>query len=62
MIAPQIACPPKLPDRPTVVGERDGSPVVERPNSAAGCATARVELVATQLVSSVQSYLDVERC
>jgi len=62
MIAPQIACPPKLPDRPTVVRERDGSPVVEHPDGRLLAVQCAGQLVATQLVSSVQSYLDVERC
>ncbi len=45
-----------------VVGERDGSPVVERPDGRLVCVQPNGRLAATTHVASVQSYLRVERC
>ncbi len=59
---PQIAHLAKLPDDHTVVGEREGSPLVERPNGRLVCLQPNGRLAATTLVSSVQSYLRLEPC
>jgi len=58
----QIARLAKLPDDHMVVGERDGSPVVERPDGRLVCVHQNGRLAATPLVSRVQSYLHVARC
>lgn len=57
----QIARSAKLPDDRRVVGERRGSPVVERPDGRL-CVSKRRRLAATTLVSRTQSYLHIERC
>jgi hypothetical protein len=51
-----------LPDDHGVVGEREGSPVVERPDGRLVCVEPNGRLAATTLVSKVQSYLCLERC
>ncbi len=58
----QIARLAKLPDDHRVVGEREGSPVLERPNGRLVCVHQNDQLAATTLVSRVQSYLHVARC
>jgi hypothetical protein len=58
----QIARLAKLPDDHRVVGEREGSPVVECPDGRLVCVHQNGQLVATTLVSRVQSYLHVARC
>ena len=45
-----------------VIGEREGSPLLERPDGRLACVQPNGRLAATTLVSSVQSYLRVERC
>ncbi len=45
-----------------VVGEREGSPVVERPYGRLALVAPDGRWAATTLVAGVQSYLQVERC
>jgi hypothetical protein len=45
-----------------VVGERDGSPVLERSDGRLVLVQPNGELAATVLTSRVQSYLHVDRC
>jgi hypothetical protein len=58
----QIARLAMLPDDHRVVGGREGSPVVERPDGRLVCVEPNGRLAATTLVSKVQSYLCLERC
>lgn len=58
----QIARLAKLPDDHRVVGEREGSPVVEHPGGWLVCVHQNGQLAATPLVSRVRSYLHVARC
>jgi len=58
----QIARPETLSGDHRVAGERKGSPVVERPDGRLVCVQPNGRPAATTLVSSVQSYLRVERC
>jgi len=63
MTVPQITRPAKLPDDHTVVvGERGESAVVEHIDSRLLGMQREGRVVATTLVASVQSYLDVDRC
>ncbi len=59
---PQFARLAKLPDDHTVVGEREGSPVVKRPDGRLVCVQPNGRLVATNLVWAAQSYLRLEPC
>jgi hypothetical protein len=59
---PQIARPASLPDGHAIVGERPGSPRLERPDGWVVRLQPNRRLVATALVSRVQSYLHLERC
>jgi hypothetical protein len=45
-----------------VVGEREGSSVVEHPDGRLLCVQPNGRVAATTLVSRVQSYLRLERC
>ena len=59
---PQIARLATLPDGHTVVGEKEGSPLVERPDGRLVCLQPNRRLATTTLVARVQSYLHLERC
>jgi hypothetical protein len=58
----QIARLATLPGDHRVIGEREGSPVVARPDGRLACLQPNGRLAATTLVSRVQSYLCLERC
>jgi hypothetical protein len=58
----QVARLATLPDDHVVVGEREGSRVVERPGGQLVCVQPYGGSAATALVSRVQSYLCLERC
>jgi hypothetical protein len=62
MTGPQIERLAMLPDDYTVVGERIGSPVVERPDGRQVCVQPNGRLATTTLVLTAQSYLQVARC
>lgn len=64
MTTPRSTRLAKLPDDRAVVGKMEGrrSPVVERLDTRPLRMRRHGRVVATTLVSSVQSYLDVERC
>jgi hypothetical protein len=59
---PQVARLSSLPDGHAIVGETQGSPLVERPDGRVVCLQPNGRLVATTLVPSVQSYLHLEPC
>jgi hypothetical protein len=59
---PQIARLASLPDGHAIVGKRQGSPLLERPDGRVVRLQPNGRLVATALVSRVQSYLHLERC
>jgi hypothetical protein len=59
---PQIARLASLPDGHAVVGESEGSPLVECSDGRLVRVQPNGQLVATTLVSGVQSYLRLEPC
>lgn len=58
----QIARPATLSGEHRVVGEREGSPVLERPDGRLALVAPDGGLAATTLVAGAQSHLQVERC
>lgn len=59
---PQIERLSELPEDNFIVGEREGEPVVKRPDGRLICVQPDGKLALTTRVLSAQSYLDVERC
>ena len=57
----QLACLGKLPEEYRVVGARNGSPLVRRPDGQLLRVQPNGQLAATTLVQSVESYLQLER-
>jgi hypothetical protein len=51
-----------LPEGYTVVGEKEGAPLLERPDGRLVRLQPNGRLATAKLVARVQSYLSVERC
>ena len=58
----QLARLAKLPENHRVVGQRGGTPIVQRPDGQVLRVQPNGGLVATTSVQKARSYLDMERC
>lgn len=57
----QLECLAKLPEDHRVLGARNGSPIVQRPDGRLRLVQPNGQLAATTLVAGVQSYLHIGR-